>query len=89
LALEATLLHPSHDRGLVTAAGDQASPNGDRGFELMEIATAETLVGETELLREKFLQALGSLGRATLNQSLVPKAPRRQPATRRRMTARR
>jgi tetratricopeptide (TPR) repeat protein len=50
---------------------------GYRGFELMEIATAETLAGETEAARKTFLRALGTVGPSVMNQSIIPDAQAR------------
>jgi tetratricopeptide (TPR) repeat protein len=50
---------------------------GLRGFELTEIATAETLAGETEAARKTFIRALGTVGPAVMNQSIVPDAQAR------------
>jgi tetratricopeptide (TPR) repeat protein len=43
----------------------------------MEIATAETLAGETEAARKSFLRALRTVGPAVMNQSNVPAAQAR------------
>ena len=58
-------------------AFEQAELDGHQGFELMEIAAAETLAGETEAARKTFLRALGTVGPAVLNQSNVPAAQAR------------
>ncbi len=58
-------------RVLIGSAVGEAVLAGNRGYELMEIATAETLAGETEAARKTYLRALGTVGPA-INQSLVP-----------------
>jgi tetratricopeptide (TPR) repeat protein len=61
---------------LIEEAFELTERAGYRGFELMEIATAETLAGETEAARKTFRRALGTVGPA-VNQSLIPDAQAR------------
>jgi tetratricopeptide (TPR) repeat protein len=61
-------------KALIKRASHLAELAGYRGFELMEIATAEALAGETEAARKSFLRALGTVGPAVMNQSNVPAA---------------
>ncbi len=72
---------------ILARAGDRASAKegikrafelaelaGYRGFELMEIATAEARSGEIQAARKTFIRALGTVGPAVMNQSLIPAA---------------
>jgi tetratricopeptide (TPR) repeat protein len=64
-------------KALIKWAFGLAELAGYRGFELMEIATAETLAGETGAARKTFLRALETVGPAVMNQSIVPAAQAR------------
>jgi tetratricopeptide (TPR) repeat protein len=58
-------------RALIKWSFDLAELAGYRGYELMEIASAETLAGETEAARKTFLRALATVGPSAMNQSIV------------------
>ena len=58
-------------RALIKWSFDLAELAGYRGYELMEIASAETLAGETEAARKTFLRAIATVGLAPMNQSIV------------------
>jgi tetratricopeptide (TPR) repeat protein len=78
MAKAAAILARAGDKGaakvLIRWTHNLVSVVGHRGFELTEVATAETLAGETEAARETFLRALATVGPSAMNQSIVPAA---------------
>ncbi len=51
----------------------QAKPENYSGFELVDIASAETVLGQVEKGRKRFLEALSKAGPFESNEALVPR----------------